>query len=369
MPENDIPAAQPEPEAAPGEFDFAKPSTRLKRRSLKAKTPSAANPGNGNGTHPAAAIEPDRDPAPVTAKVAPDAADLAAKPQPTPREEAKAAPTAKAASTPLAPPRTLPAAATTQSQTASATAAASSSSSSRPVATSTSSPTTAQGASSPHGTRPATLYYSSYPRKEGSSTTMKTVSSSSPTSPSSTVKTASTVLPSSAARPATASATPASASSTSSRPAGSIDYRANVERQSREQKSVGNILSYIVYGFIAMFVIVVGLAGYGANVIFKQLHDQSVTVTDLDSRYAAANKDLNTKLATTQETLTAAQAQISRQQELIIRQQEDLDKLIAATTDNASALKQEKLSRAQETANLRARVRDLEERSTTTQKL
>jgi uncharacterized coiled-coil protein SlyX len=143
-----------------------------------------------------------------------------------------------------------------------------------------------------------------------------------------------------------------------------------VERQSREQKSVGNILSYIVYGFIALFVIVVGLAGYGADIIFKQLHEQSATVSDLDARYAAANKDLTTKLAATNDTLAEAQTQIARQQELIMKQQEDLNRLIGETTDNTNALKAEKQARAQETANLRARVRELEERgtSTTTQK-
>jgi len=141
-----------------------------------------------------------------------------------------------------------------------------------------------------------------------------------------------------------------------------------VERQSREQKSVGNILAYVVYGLIGFFVISAGLALYGADVIFKQIHDQSVTVSDLDQRYAAANKDLNAKLAATQDTLGQAQAQIARQQDLILRQQEELNRLIAATNDNANALKAEKQARAQETASLRAQVRDMEYRGATTQK-
>jgi hypothetical protein len=133
-----------------------------------------------------------------------------------------------------------------------------------------------------------------------------------------------------------------------------------VERQSREQKSVGNILTYAVYALIGFFVLGAALAGYGTKVIFDRLHDQSQTVSDLDARYATANKDLNAKLATTQDTLTQAQAQIARQQDLILKQQEELNRLIAATNDNANALKAEKQARTQETAALRGRVRDLE---------
>lgn len=179
---------------------------------------------------------------------------------------------------------------------------------------------------------------------------MKTIPTASPASSSSA-----TAASSSVTRPAT----------TASKPTPNIDYRANVERQSREQKSVGNILNYIVYGLIAFFVISAGLAIYGADVIFKQLHDQSVTVSDLDQRYAKATDDLNAKLTSTQDTLTAAQAQIARQQELIVQQQQDINKLIAATNDNTSALKAEKAARAQEAASLRERVRDLEYKTST----
>jgi hypothetical protein len=332
MPENKTPAAQPEPEAAPGEFDFGKPTARIKRRSLKAKSGIADKPTNGTKP-PASEVE---------REVASLPGEQPTKPQPKETADVKSASATKAAETPLAPPRTLPATATPSSQAASASSA-SATTSSQTKPSPTASPTT-----SPHGTRPATLYYSSSPRKEGTPTPMKTVPTASPASASSST--------------ASATARPTVAASSSARPAGGIDYRANVERQSREQKSVGNLLSYIVYGFIALFVLVVGLAGYGADVIFKQLHDESATVSDLDARYAAANKDLNAKLVTTQDTLGQAQAQIARQQELIMKQQEDLNKLIAATTDTTTALKQEKQARAQEAASLRARVRDLEDR-------
>jgi hypothetical protein len=169
----------------------------------------------------------------------------------------------------------------------------------------------------------------------------------------------------------TAAATPVSATRTTAsasapRAAAPVDYRANVERQSREQKSVGNILNYIVWGLIGVFVIGAALAGYGGYVLSQRISDQSVTVRDLDSRYAAANKDLLAKLQATQDTLSAAQAQINREQDLINRQQDAINRLLATTADTSSAVKAEKAARAQETAALRTRVRELENTKATT---
>jgi len=304
MPENQIPATQPEPDAAPGEFNFAQPAAenpRIKRRSLK--------------------------------------------PRPQESADVKIEPIVKITEPAPAPPRVTPSPATTPSRPASGITT--------PKATPATAASTSGPATSPHGTRPATLYYSSQPRKDKeASLPMKTIPTTNPASSSSASSTG--TLPSSLTRSA----------ASSPRPATTIDYRANMERQAREQKSVGNILNYVVYGLIGFFVIGALLAGYGTKVIFDRLNDQSATVSDLDARYAAANKDLNAKLAATQETLIQTQAQITRQQDLIVKQQEELNRLIAATSDNASALRGEKQARAQETASLRAQVRDLENRGT-----
>jgi Skp family chaperone for outer membrane proteins len=318
MPENQIPATQPEP----GEFNFTQPATenpRIRRRSLRAKPAGLIKPSGGA---PPAARELERETPPISAE-----------------QGIKPRDTEVTRETPVAPPRTTPSAITTPpSQPASGSATT------LRIA-STTSPDT-----SPHGTRPATLYYSSQPRKDKEAPSpMKTIPTTS-TAPSSSAST----LPSSISRSTT----------TPSRPATTVDYRANVERQSREQKSVGNILSYVVYALIGFFVVSAGLAAYGADVIFKQIHDQSVTVNDLDQKYAKATGDLNAKLAATQDTLAQAQAQIARQQDLILRQQEEINLLIAATNDNTSALKQERQARTQETSSLRERVRDLENRGT-----
>jgi hypothetical protein len=266
-----------------------------------------------------------------------------------------------------APQKSAPVTSNTASQAAQTSAA-------KPASSST---------TSPHGTRPATLYYSSSQRKETSTSPMKptqassTASSTSPSASANASARPATAAANPTQRPATApsssaagaSSTAAASAATRTAPATSIprssataDYRANVERQAREQRSVGNLLSYIVYGFIAVFVICAILAGFGAKTIFDRLRDQSATVAELDSHYAEANKELNAKLTVTQETLAEAQANITRQQDLIVKQQEELNRLIAAQTDLTDALKTEKANRASDTASLRARLKEVEAR-------
>jgi septal ring factor EnvC (AmiA/AmiB activator) len=166
----------------------------------------------------------------------------------------------------------------------------------------------------------------------------------------------------------------ASSSSTTGAPlrSGSVtDYRANIERQAREQKSIGGIINYVVYALAAFLILCATLAGYGAYVLSKQIQHQSVTLSDLDTRYTQANRDLNAQIKTVDDTLTDSlnqtRAQISRQQQVILQQQEALNSLMAENTKltaaaNAaeSALRQERQTRAYETASLRGRVRALE---------
>jgi hypothetical protein len=337
MPENQIPATQPDPGAAPGEFDFAKPVTenpRIKRRSLKAKGSTLKPAGSPAAEAPEPVIE------------TPTAAarqDVQSRPQPAEKPKLQ---TVKS-SAPANPVRTAPTA-------AAAARPASTSAAVRSTVTPSSSTTT-----SPHGTRPATLYYSSQPRKAETPAPQKPIPAESAAASSPTPATTVTPMPTSFSRPAAAGQTAAT------RPATTVDYRANVERQSREQKSVGNILAYAVYALIAFFVLSAGLAIYGADVIFQRLHDQGQTVADLDTRYAAENAKLKSELAIAAQVQTDDHAQIVRQQDLIVKQQEQLSKLIASINDNAAAIKAEKQARTQETSNLRGQVRDLQGRGTT----
>ena len=375
MPDNPTPAAKTEPNAEPVEFNFSNSASegpRIRRRSLKTKQPGLIK---ATGAVPTTARELEREAPPLSAEQAQKAVSHPSEVKETPLPVTRTEPVVKPAEATTAPPRTTPAVSPATSVSAPRTAIASTAyptgaaASAPPKTTPASSSSTAPKTASPHGTRPATLYYSSNTRKEkeapAPTAPMKTIPTASTASPSSS---SATTHPSTATRPAASSATTATTiptsvtrpAATTSRPSTTSDYRANIDRQSREQKSVGSILSYVVYGLIAFFVIGTALAGYGGYVLSQRIHDQSVTVSDLDSRYAAANKDLTAKLAVTQDTLTQAQAQISRQNDLIVKQQDDLNRLIAASNDLTKALAAEKSTRAQENSSLRARVRDLE---------
>jgi len=361
MPENHIPAAQPEAGSSAGEFNFADSGTeslRIKKRNLKAKTPGLIKP---NPAALPAARELEREAPPVSA-------EKAAKPASVKTEEVIAKetvkPAVKSVEAPAAPPRTMPITSVTATTT-----------SATPKIASTATP-----AVSPHGTRPATLYYTSPTRKAETAAKIETakaetakVGSAKPEpskaepAKSEPVKaetpTPMKTIPSSGASSSSSGAAQrvaTTATAPSSRPSVNVDYRANVERQSREQKSVGSLLSYVVYGLIAFFVISAGLAIYGADVIFKQLHDQSTTVSQLDDRYTKLTNDLSTKLSATQDQLTAAQSQITRQQDVILHQQEQLNQLLASSTTNDAAIKAEKAARAQETAAIRVRLKEVE---------
>jgi cell division protein FtsB len=160
--------------------------------------------------------------------------------------------------------------------------------------------------------------------------------------------------------------------SSTSRPANVSDYRSNIERQSREQKSVGGILNIIVYALIALFVCGGLFAAYGAHDVYKQLSAQSTTVSELDSRYSAANQQLTDQLKTTQQSVDALQGQLSHAQELLVRQNDVLTKIQASLDAQSEALRQERATRAaetsiraQENSVLRARLHALENKNET----
>ncbi len=139
------------------------------------------------------------------------------------------------------------------------------------------------------------------------------------------------------------------------------DFRSNAERQAREQKSMGGIIAIIVYSLVGLFALGTILAGYGAYVITRQIHKQSLTLSDLDTRYTAENHALTVQLQATNDSLSRSLAQIARQQELLTRQQDALNKLADAAEANTAAWRQERQARAAEAASLRSRIRDLED--------
>jgi hypothetical protein len=202
-------------------------------------------------------------------------------------------------------------------------------------------------ADAPHTPAPG-LYYSTGARKEPEDVPAPPMKPS-PTTASSTAA----ATPSPAHRTIGPVSTPARATSLP-------DYRANIDRQAREQKSVGGVLAIVVYVLIGFFVLSACLAGYGTYTLSRQIHHQSVTMNDLDVRYAAENKALTTSLASTDANLALTQTQLRREQDIILRQQDTINKLVSANDATVSALRQERSTRAGEEASLRARVHVLE---------
>jgi uncharacterized coiled-coil protein SlyX len=389
MPENPSPAAKPEPNSEPIEFNFEKAgsdSPRIKRRSLKTKAPGlqAATPALAAApTNVQLAAKPSQ-PAPVITQ-APAKATTMAPPKSIPTVSSTPV-------TPAAEPKDAVVVATKPATPSSNGVTPFASGQKVNIALTSTQKTTAavlaaSDAKGPHGTRPATLYYTSQPKKEATSSmkptttassassatrpataaTSTTTSAARPASAASAATSAARTTPAasaSAARPVTASVTPTSAT----RPAGGgFDYRANVERQSREQKSVGSILSYFVYGLIAVFVIGASLATYGTVIIFDRLHDHATSISSLDDKYAQKDAELTKAIVTMQDSLSQSNATIAQQRDLLNKQEEEINQLHAAinsaSSATADAIHAEARARANEAAALKARIRDLENRT------
>jgi len=373
-PENTDPVTKTEP----NEFDFESAkaeSPRIRKRSLKSKAAAgtaAANPPTAQAARPA--VTPDQPRTAVYAQpVAPASESRPAHVRPSTGEPIERPQTGPASGvlyyTSASNPQKTAAARTSHAtQPTRPVAAPTQPVSPRPATTSMQTPTNLRPASTPHSnpTRPAAT---------GHATHTPQMSSSRPVTGAASTPQTSSARPAPTATPASSGATAARAVSTTvaapaasaSRPAGVSDYRSNIDRQAREQKSIGGILNIIVYGLIAFFVIAAALAGYGAHDVYKQLHQQSVTVSDLDSRYAAANQQLTDQLKATQQAIIQTQSQLNRTQELAVRQQDSLAKLQAALDAETQALRDERATRAAETSirvsensALRARVHALE---------
>ncbi len=371
--ENTNPAAKTEPV----EFEFNAPlpeNPRMRKRNLKVRTPaeSAASAPAAQPTPEraqAAAVYAQPAAATHTAPSGPVYArpsDTAERTQPAPasgvlyyssnpgtkkEDSMKSLPHPQAAARPTT---------ASQSTTLRAAASASQPAAARPATGESYSQRSTSAASTPQasGSRPAAA--ASTTASSPFSSAGHASSGSRPSSPASS-------SPSRAVSTTVASPSPSAA-----RAAGVSDYRSNIDRQAREQKSIGSILNLAVYALVGFFILATALAAYGAHDVYKQLHAQSTTVSELDARYSAANQAMTDKLTSTQAGIQQVQAQLSHAQELILRQQDLLTKMQATLDTQAQALREERATRAaetsiraQETAVLRSRLRALEAKNET----
>ena len=133
------------------------------------------------------------------------------------------------------------------------------------------------------------------------------------------------------------------------------EFRKNADRQRREQKSVTSLFSGIAYALIGGILLVAILAGFGGYILWKQIQDQAVTVSQV-----------NAKLDAQVAALKAEQEQFKKfaadQSAFDLEVKEKLVKISAAGERVAASLRDEKEARVRDIAALQKRLNRLEGR-------
>lgn len=130
-------------------------------------------------------------------------------------------------------------------------------------------------------------------------------------------------------------------------------YQQNVQRQAKEQKAVGSVLSSAAI-ILAAFILIVGiLAGFGGWVLWRAIQNQSTTVAQLQTKMENEVILLKTTIKEDEvvlETLTN-QARVQKEQSAALGNQID---------DLRSQFKKSAVADAQKLKKLENRIYDLE---------
>jgi hypothetical protein len=106
-------------------------------------------------------------------------------------------------------------------------------------------------------------------------------------------------------------------------------FQQNVQRQSREQKAVGSLLSGVAITLIGGILLVAILAGFGGWILWSQIHKQSVTVAQLESRLSADIQETRKNLEETSSKLETVTVQTQAQKQQIVWLQSQIEELRA----------------------------------------
>ncbi len=101
-------------------------------------------------------------------------------------------------------------------------------------------------------------------------------------------------------------------------------YTKNIERQSREQKAVGTLLSGVGLSLLVVVTFVALCAGFGGYVLYKQIRNQSVTIENLQASTDNQLADLNETLVKTREELATTDRLLKAQNEQLITTRQQL---------------------------------------------
>ncbi len=124
-------------------------------------------------------------------------------------------------------------------------------------------------------------------------------------------------------------------------------YEQNIKRQTREQSAVGNLLSGVAVTLIASILIVAILASFGGWVLYRQIQNQSVTVSQLDSKMTADLQTLRGDLHKTSLALDQAETLVQSQKQQITWLQTQLEdvRATARRDGGASQLRLQKIEK------------------------
>ncbi len=130
------------------------------------------------------------------------------------------------------------------------------------------------------------------------------------------------------------------------------DFRRNAERQSKEQKATGNILSGIAYALLAVILIVASLSAFGGYVMWRQIQSQATTVAQLSDK-------LNNEVAVLREESAITKKNAD---ENFRRQQEILNKTTVALEQQRASFLAEQKKKDREILSLQGRLNRIENR-------
>ena len=83
----------------------------------------------------------------------------------------------------------------------------------------------------------------------------------------------------------------------------------NIQRQSREQKAVGSLLSGVAIALLGGILLIAALAGFGGYILWNQIQDQKVTVGQLNDQFTSDIQIIESSLKATNDKLEAIAAQ------------------------------------------------------------
>lgn len=140
-------------------------------------------------------------------------------------------------------------------------------------------------------------------------------------------------------------------------------FQQNVQRQTREQRAVGSILSGIGAALLGGIVLVALLAGIGGWVLYGQIRDQSVTVQQLDAKLTADVRDLRNETRTSlRETANIVEKLAQQNQAQFQAQKQQIASLQTQMDELRNQTRKDRASNQAAIQNLQRRVFELERR-------